>query len=186
VPAVEPVPLDDLDPVLREEVRGRTLARTLSSTVPVQVWAHVPAAATAWVRLLAELQERSGLDERLRELVRLRIAAYTQCRTCSTGRKSDEVTEDDVACLAVDDGRFSAREQAALAYADLFATDHLAVDDETYQALGEHFSLAEVVELQMFCALMLAGGRLAFVQRAWGDDDRPPVLVPTPHHRQEA
>jgi hypothetical protein len=33
--------------------------------------------------------------------------------------------------------------------------------------------------------MMLAGGRLAHVQRAWGDDDRPPVLVPGPAaHRQ--
>ena len=185
MPAVEPVPLSDLDPVLREEVRARTAGRTLSSTLPVQVWAHVPAAATAWVRLLAELQERSGLDERLRELVRLRIAAYTQCRTCSTGRKTELVTEDDIACLGAGDDRFSPREQAALAYADLFATDHLAVDDDTYRALGKVFTLPEVVELQMFCALMLAGGRLAQVQRAWSDDDRPPVLTPA-HHPEES
>ena len=181
MPAVEPVPLSALDPVLAEEVRGRTANRTLSSTLPVQVWAHVPAAATAWVRLLAELQERSGLDERLRELVRLRIAAHTQCRTCSTGRKSDLVTEDDISCLGADDSRFSPAEQAALRYADLFATDWLAVDDATYEDLAAHFALEEVVELQMFCALMLAGGRLAYVQRAWGDDDRPPVLAPPTH-----
>ena len=57
----------------------------------------------------------------------------------------------------------------------------LAVDDATYEGLAAHFSLEEVVELQMFCALMLAGGRLAYVQRAWGDDDRPPVLTATTH-----
>jgi AhpD family alkylhydroperoxidase len=178
VPAIEPVPFALLDPVLRAEVEARTAGRTLSSTVPVQVWAHRPAAATAWVRLLAELQERSGLDERLRELVRLRIAAFTQCRTCQTGRKSGLVTEEDIACLAPDDPRFSERERSALRYADLFVSDWFSVDDDTYRDLGRHFSLEEVVELQMLCAMMLAGGRLAHVQRAWADDDRPPVLVP--------
>ena len=178
MPAIEPVPLEELEPELRAEVEARVAARTLSSTVPVQVWAHRPRATLAWVQLLAELQERSCLDERLRELVRLRIAAFTQCRTCQTGRKSDLVTEDDIACLDAADGRFDAREQAALRYADLFCADWLAVDDDVYRELARHFSLEEVVELQLLCAMMLAGGRLALVQRAWGDDDRPAVLEP--------
>lgn len=178
MPAIEPVPLDTMDPVLRTEVEARTAGRTLSSTLPVQVWAHRPAAATAWVRLLAELQERSILDERLRELVRLRVASYTQCRTCQTGRKSDQVSEDDIAGLSADDPRFSPAEQAGLRYADAFSIDHTSIDDDSYRDLGEHFSLEEVVELQMFVAMMHAGGRLAFAQRAWADDDRPPVLTP--------
>jgi hypothetical protein len=33
--------------------------------------------------------------------------------------------------------------------------------------LAEHFSTAESVELQMFCALMLAGGRMTLVQQAY-------------------
>ncbi|MCW2694224.1 MAG: carboxymuconolactone decarboxylase family protein, partial [Mycobacterium sp.] len=44
MPAIEPIPLDELDPVLRREVDARVAGRTLSSTVPVQVWAHRPAA----------------------------------------------------------------------------------------------------------------------------------------------
>lgn len=178
MPAIEPVPVQDLDPVLRAEIEARTAGRTLSSTLPVQVWAHRPAAATAWVRLLAELQERSILDERLRELVRLRIATYTQCRTCATGRKSDQVDERDVAALGADDPPFSPPEQAGLRYADAFCIDHTAIDDDSYRDLAAHFSLEEVVELQMFVALMQAGGRLAFAQRAWADDERPAVLRP--------
>jgi alkylhydroperoxidase family enzyme len=177
VPAIAPIDLDRLDPVLRAEVDGRVAARTLSSTLPVQVWAHRPAAATAWVRLLAELQERSSLDERLRELVRLRIASFTRCRTCATGRKSETVTEEDIACLTPDDPRFLPAEQAALRYADLFAADWFAVDDDTYRDLAQHFRTEQVVELQMLCAMMLAGGRLALVQRAWSDDELPPVLT---------
>ena len=176
MPAIQPLALAELDPLLAEQVRARVLARTLSSTLPIQIWGHRPAAATAWVRLLAELQEGSSLEPRLRELVRLRVASYTQCRTCSTGRKTDEVTEQDIACLATDDTRFTAQEQAALRYADLFVLDPGAIDDSCYQDLGEHLSVEQVVDLQMFTALMFAGGRLAFVQRAWADDDKPPVL----------
>jgi alkylhydroperoxidase family enzyme len=179
MPAVQPVAWDDLDPVLQAEIVARVASRTLSSTLPVQVWAHSPAAATAWVRLLAELQERGALDERLRELVRLRISSFTQCRTCQTGRKSDSVTEEELACLSPDDARFTDVERAALDYADLFCTDPSAIVDDTYRRLGEHFSVEQVVELQMFCAMMLAGGRLAYVQRAWADDDLPAVLSPT-------
>jgi alkylhydroperoxidase family enzyme len=176
VPAVEPVPWDDLEPALRTEIEARLAGRTLSSTVPVQIWAYRPSAATAWVRLLAELQENSSLEERLRELVRLRISTFTNCRTCQTGRKSDDVTEEDIACLSPDDERFTEAERAALRYADTFCVDWLAIDDNTYGDLAAHFEVAQIVELQMFCALMLAGGRLAFVQRAWADDDQPPVL----------
>jgi AhpD family alkylhydroperoxidase len=176
VPAIEPVRWENLDPVLREELHARIEGRSLSSTLPVQVWAHVPAAATAWVRLLAELQECSRLEERLRELVRLRIAAFTQCRTCATGRKSDAVTEEEISCLVSDDSRFTAREQAALRYAEAWSVDHLTIGDENYRDLAPHFSVPEIVELQMFCALMLAGGRLAYVQRAWEDDDQPTLL----------
>lgn len=177
VPATEPVALEDLAPYLALEVLERTAARTLSSTLPVQVWAHRPGAAVAWVRLLAELQENSCLDARLRELVRLRVAAHTRCRTCSTGRKTDDVTEDDIACLGTDDERFTPVEQAALRYTDLFCSDHMAVDDRVYEELAVHLTLEQVVELQMLVAVMLAGGRLAYVQRAWTDDDRPPVLT---------
>lgn len=176
MPAISPLPLDALPAELREQIAGRVAGRTLSSTLPVQIWARRPDAATAWVRLLATLNEGALLDERIREMVRLRIAAFTQCRTCQTGRKSDTVTEDEIACLSPDDERFSPRERAALRYADLFCGDWVAVGDDTYLGLAEYFSVEEVVELQMFSAMMLAGGRLAFVQRAWVNDVAPPVL----------
>ncbi|MDP9820762.1 alkylhydroperoxidase family enzyme [Nocardioides massiliensis] len=161
---------------LGAEINGRLAARTLSSTLPVQIWARRPEAATAWVRLLATLNEGAILDERLRELVRLRIASFTQCRTCQIGRKSDTVSEQDIACLSSDDESFTPREQVALRYADNFSADWFAVDDATYRELAEHFTVEEIVELQMFSAMMLAGGRLALVQRAWVDDEVEPVL----------
>ena len=141
--------------------------RMLSSTTPVQVWAHRPKAALAWLALMDSLHSASLLDERLRELVRLKIASITTCQACQLARKSDTVTEQDIACLSSDSEHFTPAEQAALAYAELFASDYMAIGDEHFARLGEFFSTEQVVELGMFCALMLAGGRMTFVQQAY-------------------
>ena len=53
------------------------------------------------------------------------------------------------------------REKAALAYADAFATNHLAIDDGTYANLRKYFTESEIVELGMFMALFIGFGRLA-------------------------
>ncbi|WP_313054304.1 carboxymuconolactone decarboxylase family protein [Pseudomonas lopnurensis] len=164
---IPPVPLAELPDALREAVERGQRSRILSSPRPVQVWAHRPAAALAWVRLLESLHEDSLLDERLRELVRLKIASITTCQACQVARKSDRVSEEDIACLATDSPRFSAEERAALRFAELFAADYMAIDDSHFAALGEHFSQAQIAELNMFCALMLAGGRMTYVQQAY-------------------
>jgi len=52
-------------------------------------------------------------------------------------------------------------ERAAIAFADLFATDHLAIDDATYDQLRVHFDEGELVELGFLCAIFVGTGRLA-------------------------
>jgi AhpD family alkylhydroperoxidase len=143
--------------------------RMLSTTVPAQIWAHRPEVATAWLSALEEMHLRSCLPERLRELVRLRIAGITTCQVCMVARKSDAVTEEDLACLAADNPRFTAAERAALRYAELFAGDYFAIDDALFATLAEHFSTEQVVELNLYCALMLAGGRMTYVQRGYDE-----------------
>jgi len=85
-------------------------------------------------------------------------------------RKSDAVDEQDLSALAcqhADSERFSPAERAALRWAERFATDPHAIDEHDFAALARHFDTAQIVELQMFCALMLAGGRMTLVQRAY-------------------
>ena len=49
--------------------------------------------------------------------------------------------------------RFSAREKAALHYADLFKQGEHAIDkDQVYADLAKHFSDEEIIELGLFCA----------------------------------
>jgi len=175
MPVIDPIPWDDLDPELRQEIASGQASRMLTSSLPVQIWAHRPRAATAWVRTLGELH-RGPLDARLRELVRLRIADFTQCRTCQIARKTDDVSEEEVSCLSSEDPRFTPRERAALRFAELFAGDHFAIDDTVFAELGRHFDVQEIVELGMFTALMLAGGRLTYVLRGYADDERPALF----------
>lgn len=158
---------------LRESLARGRASGMLSTSVPVQVWAHRPAVAQAWLQALEAMHgEQSLLPARLRELVRLKIASITNCQACQLARKSDTVSEADVACLASDSDHFSPAEQAALRYAELFAADYMAIDGAVYAALATHFGVPEVVELNLYCALMLAGGRMTYVQQAY--EDPPP------------
>jgi hypothetical protein len=45
-------------------------------------------------------------------------------------------------------------------FADLFATNHLAIDDAVYDELRTHFTEDELVELGLNCAVAVGIGRL--------------------------
>jgi hypothetical protein len=144
MPRVVPVPVESLPLALAAMIEKGRGNRMLSSSIPVRIWAHRPGVAVAWLSALEEMHLRSCLPERLRELVRLRIAGITTCQACILARKSDTVTEEDLACLSADDPRFTA-------------------------TLAEHFNTEQIVELNLYCALMLAGGRMTYVQRGYED-----------------
>src|ERR1700677_4339877 len=139
MPRGVPLPLTALSPTLAALVERGRHNRMLSSTIPVRIWAHRPGVAAAWLSALEEMHLRSCLPERLRELVRLRIASITTCQACMLARKSNTVTEEDLACLSADHPRFSAAERAALRYAELFAGDYFAIDEALFTRLAEHF-----------------------------------------------
>jgi alkylhydroperoxidase family enzyme len=175
MPRVAPIPLESVPPVLAAMIGKGRANRMLSSTIPVRIWAHRPGVAAAWLSALEEMHLRSCLPERLRELVRLRIAAITTCQACMVARKSDTVTEEDLACLSAEHPRFTAAERAALRYAELFAGDYFAIDEALFAKLAEYFDTEQIVELNLYCALMLAGGRMTYVQRGY---EEPQVAVP--------
>ncbi|HJU46831.1 MAG TPA: carboxymuconolactone decarboxylase family protein [Gaiellaceae bacterium] len=128
--------------------------------------AHRPAAAQAVRDLAMALNDESTLPPRLVELVRIRIAFHNQCRSCMATRYTDGIdagVTEELVCslerpLEADD--LSDAEKAALRYADLYATNHLAIDDAVYASLREHFDEGELVELAMRCAHMVGFGRM--------------------------
>jgi alkylhydroperoxidase family enzyme len=131
------------------------------------IMAHRPEVSAALGEAMAQLRSTGTIGPRLSELLRLRIAFHNQCRSCMSLRYADAVddglTEDLVCSLEqpYDAPDLSDADRAALRFADLFATDHLRIDDAVYDDLRQHFSEDQLVELGLLCAIALGIGRLA-------------------------
>ena len=132
-----------------------------------QIYAQRPELAEKFIAFGTALREERLLPNRLVELVRLRIAFWNQCRSCMALRYEDAIadglTEELVCSLErpeeADD--LSEAERAAIAYGDLMATNHLAIDDDTFEGLREHFTEPEIVELCLNVAWFVGFGRMA-------------------------
>jgi len=131
-----------------------------------RILAHKPAAAASLLAFAGSLALTRELSDRLTELVRLRIAFHNQCRSCMAIRyrdKEGQCIDEQLVCSLekpVEATELTEGERAALEYADLFANNHLAIDEVTYDKLRNHFTEAQIVELGMFCALCVGVGRL--------------------------
>jgi alkylhydroperoxidase family enzyme len=178
MPRLEPVALEDLDPELRELLaRSQEYGAILDDTTVARLWALRPELAKSQLPIQTRYHDSNIVAPRLLELVRLRIALLNDCVACKTARKDDSVTDEDIACLSSDDPRFSDMERVALRFAELFVLDHTAIGDELMRELGEYFTPPEIVELTMYCGLMLGSGRFAHVMRGWATDEGPVVVA---------
>ena len=113
----------------------------------------------AWVEYWNKLLYQGVLPHKLKEICRIKISVAHQCGYCSTVRsnvaKAEGLTESTINDLFdyADSAQFSAREKAALRYADLFKKGEHAIDkDEVYAELAQHFTDDEIIELGLFCA----------------------------------
>ena len=155
----------DWDTELRAMTRPET-ATPLEQGL-MRMFAHRPELAKGMIQFAGALKVHRRLSERLVELVRLRVAFHNQCRSCMAIRYRDAlnegVTEDLVCSLEkpMEAPGLTDAEKAAIAYADAFATDHLAVNDATFENLRKHFTEPEIVELGMTIAFFVGFGRLA-------------------------
>lgn len=163
-PLIAPLSAEELAPDVSAAIDVARRGGALNSTVLPRIWARRPQLAHAQIALQSRFYDSSVLPGRLLELVRLRIASINQCQVCQASRKSEEVTEDDIACLGDEDERFTPAERAALSFATLLAADHLSIGADEIARLREYFTEDEITELGMFAALMVGSGRLA---RAW-------------------
>jgi AhpD family alkylhydroperoxidase len=149
------VPTEDLD-------QGDRINLGVASII-----GRLPAAAEALGGLTGALRTSGTLPPRLLELVRLRIAFFNQCRSCIAVRYQsaiDDGLDESAVCSLerpTDAENLSAAERSALNFAELFATNHLAIDDVVYDGLRQHFSEDELVELGLHCAIALGVGRLS-------------------------
>jgi len=112
------------------------------------------------------LHERGKLPGRLIELIRLRIAFHNQCRSCMAMRYQsgveDGLTEGTVCSLEnpKEASDLTDAEKAALAYADISATNHFDIDEENFRELRNYFSEPEIIELGLYIAYFIGFGRL--------------------------
>lgn len=108
------------------------------------------------------------LEPRLKELVRLRIATLNGCVLCKTVRMAPNVVAEDEAASGVDDAdnaSFTARERAAIHFAEKMALDHHNIGDDDVAAMRRHFTDAEFLELAMMTGQYIGFGRvLAMLQ----------------------
>jgi alkylhydroperoxidase family enzyme len=161
---IEKIPRDNWAPELAAAF-GNQEATELELGL-TRMLAHKPQAAAALLGFRAALGLSRELPSRLVELVRLRIAFHNQCRSCMAIRYNDEsgqsLDESAVCSLEkpMEAPNLGDEERAALAYADLFATDHLAINDSTYADLRRYFTEAQIVELGLICAFCVGVGRL--------------------------
>lgn len=143
----------------------------------LRIYGHRPELARAYAAFMAALRAPGLLPRRLVELVRLRVAYHNQCRSCMAVRYPDgaaEGVDEGLVCqLAAPEEApdLTEAERAALRFADLLASDHLAIDDSTIADLRAHFSEPEIVELGMNVAAFVGFGRLSM---AWDMVDELP------------
>jgi AhpD family alkylhydroperoxidase len=135
----------------------------------MRYFAHRPELATGLMAFTGSLKRHRRLDSRLVELVRLRVAFHNQCRSCMAIRYTDAVdaglTEDLVCSLErpYDAPDLTPAERAAIRFGELFATNHLAIDDDLFAELHEHFDDGEIMELALDVALFVGVGRLGAI-----------------------
>lgn len=133
----------------------------------MRMFAHRPELAKGLTGFAAALKIHRSLPDRLVELVRLRVAYHNQCKSCMAIRYSDAIadglTEDLVCSLEkpMEADNFTQREQLAIRYGELMASNHLAIDDTMHDELRMHFTEPEIVELGMTVAFFVGFGRLA-------------------------
>ena len=119
--------------------------------------------------LMESLFHDCALPRRLQELIRLRIAFHNQCRNCMAMRYEDAIedglTEDLVCSLEHPEEaqNLTDADRAALRFADLFATNHLAIDDSLVEELHQYFSDRQIYEISVSCASFVGFGRLAAI-----------------------
>ena len=165
MPRIKKLELDEWDNDLREMTAADS-GTALEQGI-MRMFAHTPEISKGLVAFGGAIKSHRSLPDRLVELVRLRVAFHNQCRSCMAIRYQDGVDagiDEDLVCSLekpqeADD--LSDAEKAAIEYGELFATNHLAIDDSIYENLREHFSEAEIVELSITVAWFVGFGRLA-------------------------
>jgi AhpD family alkylhydroperoxidase len=129
------------------------------------VWTLRPEMAGMVQKMITTAYQSSRLPAAEREVARMRIAQLNACGACATFRARSVagagVTEEMYRHL--DDWRtfpgYTERQRLAIEYAEQFALDHRAIEDELFERLRAHFADDEILDLTLCLAVYLGLGR---------------------------
>ncbi len=123
-----------------------------------KVLLHNPALAESWFKHINTVRWGTGLDGRLREVLIIRLGHLTGSAYILRQHVPKLAEEEGLSreqCDALrhwqDTGHFSARERAALAFADSM-TESIEVPDAVFEPLRDHFNERQIVELAVLVA----------------------------------
>ncbi|WP_109510323.1 carboxymuconolactone decarboxylase family protein [Nocardioides speluncae] len=133
------------------------------------VWGDlVPGIGPAAANLALNVYSHSTLGLREFEAARLRIAQVNGCLFCLDWRtdRDGEKVEESFADAVLDwrtTPDFDDRTRLAAEYAERYALDHHALDEDFWARMKQHYSERDIVELTMCLGSWLAFGRLNHV-----------------------
>jgi alkylhydroperoxidase family enzyme len=135
-----------------------------------------PAVATAFAAYWDLLHRAGTVPHEIKELGRIQIAQMIGCEFCarqiSPLAEIDEETK--LACALPDWEHPDPKTRAALHYARTLTLDD-GRDEEVYEELKLHYTLAEIVELAAFFCLTMGGNRMA---KSWGIEPHVGDVIP--------
>jgi alkylhydroperoxidase family enzyme len=154
------VPLDKMTPEMRAEM-DRCAKMGTPRPESSAVRAHVPGAFWSFANSWRDIFHTGVCDHAIKELTRLYVSRSVTCEFCGNQRSIQAIEAGKVNETKVDDlidfeksTKYSAREKAALAYAEAI-TWRLDTDDKFWERMHKHFSEPELVELGCFIALTM-------------------------------
>jgi len=119
---------------------------------------HTPGLASAWFDFNNAVRFQTGLDDRVRELVIMRVATLTGCAYVWRVHQAQYAGPAGVTPQQVEalrdwrrSGLFGAAESALLAYTDAMTRD-VTVADDVFEPLRKHYSERDVVEITVLVA----------------------------------
>ena len=162
---------DDMPDELREV--WSTLKGLTGDATFVEVFAQAPELLDFVMRqFYGNIFFAGRVDERYKQLARLRLSQLHGCRTCNKqnvpGAIAAGFTESQVAAMESPTGEhFSEAELAVIEFAEQVAlTNHDGkMDDALHQRLSAHFSEAEICELGTVMAVISGMAKLSFVMQ---------------------
>jgi AhpD family alkylhydroperoxidase len=127
---------------------------------PMEIWAYQPRMMMGMGRFNQALRKADSVDQRIRHLVELRGSQLIGCEYCidlgSQICRQSGFSDSELLALArhQSSALFTPREQAALDYTDGVMRTPVAVSDEVFARMQEHFSNKQIVEITALLTLV--------------------------------